>query len=428
MSDPGPFGDDPFKGMPFFGDLAKMLSTQGPVSWEAAGQLALSIASGGESEPNVDPMERITLEQLARVAELQVTAATGLNPSATGRGVTILPVTRTQWVQHSLDAYKPLFEHLATSLTPDPNAAVEPIENDPFGSGDPGAWLAPLMAMIGPMMLGMTAGSMLGHLSRRSFGQYDLPVPRPESDELLLVVANLDEFGAEWSLPAEDLRLWVCLHELTHHAVLNVPHVRARLERLLTDYVSSFDPDPGALESRLGDVDPTSGDALSHFQNVMGDPEALLGAVRSPAQVELLPRLEALVAVIVGYVDHVMDQVGGRLIGSYEMVTEALRRRRVTADESDRFVERLLGLELGQDQYERGEAFIAGIVQRAGAEVLERLWADEADLPTPAEITAPGLWLARIGVEFDLPADLEVPDDLSDLDDPGAPDDGAGTP
>ena len=410
--------------MPFFGDLAKMLSTQGPVSWEAAGQLALSIASGGESEPNVDPMERITLEQLARVAELQVTAATGLNPSATGRGVTILPVTRTQWVQRSLDAYKPLFEHLATSLTPDPNAAVEPIENDPFGGGDPGAWLAPLMAMIGPMMLGMTAGSMLGHLSRRSFGQYDLPVPRPESDELLLVVANLDEFGAEWSLPAEDLRLWVCLHELTHHAVLNVPHVRARLEGLLTAYVSSFDPDPGALESRLGDVDPTSGDALSHFQNVMGDPEALLGAVRSPAQLELLPRLEALVAVIVGYVDHVMDQVGGRLIGSYEMVTEALRRRRVTADESDRFVERLLGLELGQDQYERGETFVAGIVQRAGTEVLERLWADEADLPTPAEIAAPGLWLARIGIEFDLPADLEVPEDLSDLDDPD--DSGAG--
>ena len=98
--------------MPFFGDLAKMLSKQGPVSWEAAGQLALSIASGGQSEPNVDPMERITLEQLARVAELQVAAASGLTPSVSGRGVTILPVTRSQWVQHSLDAYRPLFEHL----------------------------------------------------------------------------------------------------------------------------------------------------------------------------------------------------------------------------------------------------------------------------------------------------------------------------
>lgn len=405
--------------MPFFGDLAKMLQKQGPVSWEAAGQLALSIASGGESEPNVDPMERIRLEQLARVAELQVADATGLSPSASGRGVTVLPVTRTQWVQRSLDAYRPLFERLATSLSAPPPAPDPAGPADPFGGADPANLLGPLMAMIGPMMLGMTAGSMLGHLSRRSFGQYDLPLPRPESDELLLVIANLDEFGEEWSLPADDLRLWICLHEIAHHAVLGVPHVRARLTRMLEDYVSGFDPDPNALEARLGDLDPTSGDAMANFQQALSDPEALLGAVRSPAQLELLPRLEALVAVVVGYVDHLMDRVGGRLIGSYDMLTEALRRRRVTADESDRFVERLLGLELGQDQYDRGEAFIAGVVDRAGTEILERLWADEADLPTPAEVDAPGLWLARLGVEFELPADLEVPDDLSGLDDAG---------
>lgn len=424
MSDPGPLGDDPFKGLPFFGDLAKMLQKQGPVSWEAAGQLALSIASGGESEPNVDPMERIRLEQLARVAELQVADATGLAPSASGRGVTVLPVTRTQWVQRSLDAYRPLFERLAASLSA-PATTPEPDPADPFGGGDPANFLGPLMAMIGPMMLGMTAGSMLGHLSRRSFGQYDLPIPRPEGDELLLVVANLEEFGEEWSLPPDDLRLWICLHEIAHHAVLGVPHVRERLTRMLEDYVSGFDPDPNALEARLGDLDPASGDAMATFQRALSDPEALLGAVRSPAQLELLPRLEALVAVIVGYVDHLMDRVGGRLIGSYDMLTEALRRRRVTADESDRFVERLLGLELGQEQYDRGEAFIAGVVDRAGTEVLERLWADEADLPTPAEVDAPGLWLARLGVEFELPDDLEVPDDLSGLDDlgPDGPDD-----
>lgn len=432
MSDPGPLGDDPFKGMPFFGDLAKMLQKQGPVSWDAAGQLALSIASGGESEPNVDPLERIKLEQLARVAELQVANASGLNPSPTGRGVTVVPVTRTQWVQRSLEAYRPLFERLAGSLTDAPTANPPAADGDPLAPtvDDPTAWLGGLMAMIGPMMLGMTAGSMLGHLSRRSFGQYDLPVPRPESDELLLVVANLDEFGAEWSLPAEDLRLWVCLHEITHHAVLGVPHVRARLTGLLYDYVAGFDPDPNALESRLGDLDPVSGDALSQFQSVMGDPEALLGAVQSPAQVELLPRLEALVAVIVGYVDHVMDQVGGRLIGSYDMLTEALRRRRVTADESNRFVERLLGLELGQPQYDRGEAFVTGVVERAGADGLERLWADDADLPTPAEVDAPGLWLARIGIDFDLdvtaaadPTEGEGPDaaNAADLDDPDDP-------
>jgi uncharacterized protein (DUF2342 family) len=83
------------------------------------------------------------------------------------------------------------------------------------------------------------------------------------------------------------------------------------------------------------------------------------------------------------------------------MLTEALRRRRVEAGQGERFVGHLLGLEINQAQYERGETFITGVVERAGAEALTRLWASERELPTPNELDAPGLWLARI----DLPTD-----------------------
>jgi putative hydrolase len=411
-------GEDPFKGMPFFGDLARMFQQQqsGPVSWDAARQLAASIATEGQSEPNVDPMARIQLEQLARVAELHIAQATGLQVSQSGAGITIVPVTRTQWTERSMGALRELFEALAGSLSAGMRAAAdEPI--DPADAADPmAAMLGGLMQMLSPMMLGMTAGSMLGHLARRSFGQYDLPIPRPsggsralapraDGDELMVVVPNLDEFGAEWSLPAEDLRLWVCLHEVTHHAVLGVPHVRARLDSLLRRYVAGFQPDPSSLEDRISGIeleDPSnmaSMDGLAGLQEALGDPEVLLGAIRSPAQLALLPELEALVATIVGYVDHVMDSVGNGLIGSYRMLSEALRRRRVTADPSDRFVERLLGLELTQAAYDRGSAFIAGVVERAGTEALERLWRDERELPTPAEVDAPGLWLARIDLD-----------------------------
>ena len=99
----------------------------------------------------------------------------------------MLPVNRSQWVQRSLDAYRPLFEGLAGSLTPPPGEEAEQ-------SDDPEAWLGQLMSALGPMMLGLTAGSMIGHLARRSFGQYDLPVPRPPSDELAIVSANIDAF------------------------------------------------------------------------------------------------------------------------------------------------------------------------------------------------------------------------------------------
>ena len=398
MSESGP-PDDPFGGMPFLGDLARMLQQQGSVSWDAARQLAMSIAVGGESEPNVEPLERMRIEQLARVAELQIAQATGLPTSATGQSVSVLPVTRAQWVQRSLDAYRPLFEQLAASLAPETEATGAPDDDEPVGQESPMAWLGGLMKMMGPMMLGMTAGSLLGHLARRSFGQYDLPVPRPKSDELLLVASNVDAFGEEWILEGDDLRLWVCLHEIAHHAVLGRPHVRQRLEQLLADYAAGFEPDSSALETRLADLDAGEAESLQSLQAALSDPEVLLGAIQSPAQRDLLPHLEGFVAVIVGYVDHVMDRVGGTLISGYDMITEAVRRRRVTEDPSDRFVQRLLGLDLTQAAYDRGGAFVAGVVERAGDDGLQRLWQSEGELPTPAEVDAPGLWLARIDLE-----------------------------
>lgn len=426
-------GGNPFEGMPFFGDLLKMLGTQGPVQWDGARQLALSIATGGESEPNVDPTERIRFEQLARVADLHVAQATGLSTSTIGRSITITPVTRAQWALTTLDAYRPLIEKMAVALHP-PAAGDAPhpsLPTDLFSldatdsSVDPTeAWLGQIMGLLSPMLLGMTTGSLVGHLATRSFGLYDLPIPRPATDDLLVVASNIEAFGSDWSMAGDDLRLWVCLHQLTHHAVLGLPHVRARLDQLLGDYASAFESDPDALGSKLTDldIDPSGGDPMARFQELMGDPEVILGAVRSPRQQELLPWLEALVTVVVGYVDHVMDTVGTGLIGSYAQVTEAVRRRRVESAQSDRFVERLLGLDLTQEHFDRGRAFVDGLVERAGAEVLEQLWTSVEVLPTPNEVDAPGLWLARIGVEVELDVDTQL--DLGDLgpDAPETPD------
>jgi len=394
-------GSNPFEGMPFFGDLMKMLGQQRPISWDGARQLALSIATEGESEPNVEPIERIKLEQLARVADLRVADASGLATSTTGRPVTVVPLTRTQWVLQTLDAYRPLFDGLAKAIGKRSGPPATPADEHPAFLGDADdmageAFMAQLMQMLSPMMLGMTAGSMVGHLATRSFGQYDLPVPRAAGDELSVLIGNVATFGDEWSINGDDLLLWVCIHEVAHHAVLGIPHVRARLNELLLGYAESFETDPNALEHKLGDLDPASLDPNKGMEELFGDPEVLLGAIRSPRQLELLPYLDALVMSITGYVDHLMDRVGEGLVGSYGMVTEAMRRRRVEASSSDRFVERLFGLELTQDRYERGEAFVEGIVERAGEDGLARLWSSVDVLPTPAEIDAPGLWLARI--------------------------------
>ncbi|MCS5671382.1 MAG: zinc-dependent metalloprotease [Acidimicrobiales bacterium] len=381
---------------------------------DPARQIAMAVASEGGSEPNVDPVVRIGYESLLRVAELQIADRTGLQV-AHAAALHLRPVTRTAWASASVDAYRPYLtrmSHIPGDVPGDPGDPGGPSDMGSSPHLDPSdqdadpstAWLSGLLAAMAPMMAGITTGTMVGRLALRSLGTYDLPIPR-DGDELLIVVPNVEAFATDWSLPAEDLRLWICLHEVAHHAVLGVPHLRTVLTDLLTRHAGAFRNDPSALRDRLGDIDLTGGpEALVRLQESL-DPEMVLGAVRSPEQEALLPRLEALVAMVIGYVDHVMDDIGSTLIGSYRQVTEAVRRRRVGTGEADRFVERILGLDLTQEQVDRGAAFVDGVVERSGGEGLDRLWADERNLPTPAEVDAPGLWLARI----DLPDVPDVP-------------------
>ncbi|MCU1344373.1 MAG: hypothetical protein JWL70_639 [Acidimicrobiia bacterium] len=364
------------------------MGSQSTGAWDGARQLALSIATDNQPEANVDPLDRIALEQLARVAELQVAAVSGL-PVARSGVLTVVTVTPGEWAARSLDAYRPLFEKLSGALG-QPEAAPAAVEDQSD------AMLAGLMRFLTPMMLGMSAGSMVGHLARRSFGQYDLPIPRSTGDELLLVPSAINRFASDWSLPLDDVRLWICLSEASTHALMGVPHVRSELDRLLNAWVAGFRADSRALEQRFDDIEIDESGGLGGLSQLFSDPQILLGAMQSPEQTLLRPQLDALVAVIVGFGDHVLDQVGSTLLSSFAPLSEAMRRQRVESDQAGQFVHQLLGLSIGRDQVERGSAFVAGVVERAGTEGLAQLWRSARSLPTPAEVDAPGLWLARI--------------------------------
>jgi len=385
MSVPGPFGGFGFDPAAF----GRMFSEPGPVSWELARWMA---TQGAGAELNVDPLRRIRLEELLRVAELQVGDVTGLATAAGGRSLTVAAVSPARWAEASIDDYKALLERLATALSPPVDEEPTAVDLPP-GAEALGPLFAQLPKILGPMMMGMQSGMLLSQLSQRAFGPYELPIPRPGRDALLLVPSAIDAFASSWSLPEDDVSLWVCVHEVAHHAVLSLPHVQRAVTDLLLEHAGGFRPDDIDLESRLGGLDPTDPQAL---QSLLGDPEAVLGAARSEEQERLRPRIDALVAAIRGYVDHVVDAVGHRLIASYGSLTEALRRRRVEEKPSDRFVDHLLGLELTDAQFARGRSFVHGILERGGDDALARLWSDEAHLPTPAEVDAPGLWLARI--------------------------------
>lgn len=392
-NDPGE-SIDPFAGLPLFGDLSRALSGQGPLNWDAARQFAVLAASGGgllsgtgaSTNANIDPAVRIKYTELAEIARLHVADVMQLEVPTTEPSV----ATPEQWAQQTLEAYRPLFTDLATSLGASDDLPAE-AASDPMAQ-----MMAGLGKMMAPAMMGMSVGSMVGNLARRAFGVYDLPIPR-STPALVLVPTNIDEFATEWEIGLDEMRLWVLAHELAGLTLLSIDHITAHLRSLVQRHVGAFRPDPSAMTDKLTSLDMDQSDPMAAMQQAFGDPEVLLGAVRSPEQIALEPELDAAVAMTIGVIDWVVDAVSVRIIGGNALqIAEAVRRRRAEASPDEIFVERLLGIRLGAEQTARGKAFVQGVVDRAGENGLSPLFNDPSAVPTPNEIEAPGLWLARV--------------------------------
>jgi putative hydrolase len=373
---PFPFGFD-------LSQVMKFLASEGPLNWELTRQVGNWVATAGEPDPGVDPAAEAQLRDLARAAQTHVSTAIGLAETLSPQ---VRAVSRTSWVELNGEALRPVLEQLAVTLQAAQPTAGDPDEGDPFGG---------LLAALAPMMLGVQSGFMLGYLAQNLLGQHDLPLPVTPDPGLVFIVANIDEFEAEWSLPRDELRFHVALHEVIHAAVLAVPWVGARLHALGLEYVRTFQVDPSVLDERFGAFDPADPSSLEGF---LDDPGALLGAMESPEQREVLGRLQAFTSIFEGYADQVLARVGRPLITEYSRIEEAMHRHRVERGEAQRFIEKLLGLELTREQYERGDAFCRGVVERAGPDALNRLWDRPEMFPTPSELDAPGLWLARLEV------------------------------
>jgi putative hydrolase len=395
-----PFGGGSFD----LAQLMRMLQSEGPINWDVARQIAAWVAVEGGSERPIDPAAHEQLDELARAAQTHVVAETDLTATFAAPMRTFGP---QGWANLHLDALRPVLEALATTLGQvmrDAGPELGELESGAPGSpgspgGQPGAspfgpeMLSGMMQMLAPALLGMQAGSMIGYLAQHALGRYDLPLPTSDEPSLCFVVQNIDAFEEAWSLERADLRFYVAVHEVVHAAERSVPWVRDRLVRLSTEYVSAYEVDPRALEDRFGSVDPNDPSTLG---SIAEDPDALLGAMHSPRQDEPRRRLQQLTAVLEGYADSVLERVGEKLIPSFGQIHEAMQRHRVERGEAEVFIEGLLGLKLERHHYEQGAAFCRGVVERAGPEGLNRLWESERMLPTPAELDAPGLWLARI--------------------------------
>ena len=393
MSDDVPGANEPqfpFGSMPFLNDMMKAMAAQGPLNWQLATEAAASGARGDTNDPEPDPATRIAFNRLADIADMHVREITSLPTGPNDVHTEIHTTTRAIWAHRTLQDLRPLFTDLATALNqPQPTQT----------SGDPlASMFANMSSLIFPSLMGITIGSMIGSLAQRAFGQYDLPLSRPHASDILVVSHTVDTFASDWSIAADDLRMWVLVHELASHAVLGTPAADGLMDTIRS-YVGAFRPDAEAFMAQLGDLDPGDGQALEKLQKTLSDPMVLVGAIKSPEQHAISPVLDARVAAVTAYIDHVVDQVGARLLGNASPIAEAVRRRRLDGRAEADLAERLLGVSLSRQLQKRGADFVAGVVERAGDAALRPMLASAVNLPTPNELDAPGLWLARIEVQ-----------------------------
>ena len=387
MSDPlgFPFGDpEAFKDAPLFRELQRVMSSSGgPVNWELARQVG--VANAVEAGPDTEPTEgdRRLLEEAVRVAELQVGRFTGL--PAPADVAPVRAVRRAEWVNANTESLASLLEPAASRLTD----AIEDGTRDELP-----AEMGPLSAFLrqlSPLLLGTQIGQVLGMLAQRVMGQYDIAVPRAGRGDLLFVVPNLAAFERDWSLDAREFRTFVALHEVTHRFEFAQGWARDRFRELLDDYLSTLTLDVEGMRSRLGQIDPSDPEAL---QRLMESDEGFFGAALDDEQRLKLGRIQAFMAAAEGYGEHVMRTLGRELLGTFSRIEEAMKRYR-EGERADPVFERLLGVDMKREQYEKGRAFCAFVVEQTDEATLARMWGSAEAMPSLPELDEPRLWLSR---------------------------------
>jgi len=373
---------------------------------ELARTLALGVATGSRPEANVDPGERMELEQLVRVAEMHVAELTGLPITPTGAPVEALAVGPGAWAARTVEDWRFLLDAMAHTAPPagpsDAPMPATPIPglgladlDDEVDAGDPAELVARLATTMGPMLSAMQFGSAIGHLAQTTLGQYELPVPRSDR-RLIVVTANITRFAEQWSLPVDQSRLWICVRDLTVHTVFGRAAVADRFRQMFVDLIADTAQDAAAMLQRFEGLDLSNPESLQH---AFSDPGSWLGDQSVVGPRRSGDELTAAIAALLGYVEHVLELAGSRLLGGHGTVAEAWRRRQVAREPNERAAETVLGIDLGPGVVDRGTDFVSGVLDRAGEEGLSRLWTSGRTLPTPSELGAPGLWLERIDID-----------------------------
>jgi coenzyme F420 biosynthesis associated uncharacterized protein len=357
----------------------------GPVDWELAERVAVR-ASGREpfSASYLADSLQPDFEAATAQAEELVAEATGLRSLA---GPARARVTdRAGWVHANVNSFQRLLRPLTDKL------------GDRMGSG--------VASGLTRRFAGAEVGVLLGWMSTRVLGQYDLLVVddpaegQPDDQDVVYYVGpNVLALEKRFAFPPKEFRLWLALHEVTHRAQFTgVPWLREHYLGLVQQTLDSVEPDPKRFFDALNKVV----DDLRSGRKPLDD-GGLATLLASPAQRAVLDKIGGLMSLLEGHGDVTMDRAGADRIPSAHRFSRVLRERRANANPAAKLLQRLLGIEAKINQYAQGEAFIQTVEDLGGGpDALDPVWRGASWLPTLAEIKAPEDWLSRVRLSDEL--------------------------
>jgi coenzyme F420 biosynthesis associated uncharacterized protein len=256
--------------------------------------------------------------------------------------------------------------------------ATEPIAD--FLSGDSNR----VVRAVGSRTTAVQMGAVLAWLSSKVLGQYEA---FGGEGRLLLVAPNIVHAERQLDVPPTDFRLWVCLHEETHRVQFGaVPWLSQHFTSEVHAYLRALDPDVGSALARL---------ASGLRRGTLGR-SGLVDLLQTEEQREVLDRLTALMSLLEGHADVVMDAVGPTVVPSVDIIRQRFDQRRQQAGTLEGALRRLFGLDAKLRQYVEGAAFVRAVVDRIGMAGFNAVWTSPATLPRPEEIAAPMAWVQRV--------------------------------
>lgn len=332
------------------------------VDWELAARVGARLAPRGPVLSRADTRQAVA--QMRAAAERAVPEVREVTGLVVEHDAGARVVDRTAWIASNVDGMRigmsPLLEALQDR---------EPIA---------------LIQDVGARGTALELGAVLAWMSTKVLGQYEVFA---EPGRLLLVAPTIVDVERALGVPADDFRLWVALHEETHRVQFGaVPWLRGHLLTLIAEFIEVSDL---SLRELLAA-------AVRAVGALAGRRDSVVEAVQTPKQREVYHRITALMSLLEGHADVVMDAVGPRVVPSVDLIRERFTRRREQPTALDAVARRALGMDAKLRQYSDGARFVRAVLDARGMAGVNDVWASPQSLPTLAEIHDPARWLARI--------------------------------